>query len=112
MTARLSLGQNLFGSLLNHSRDFLDLPALQDDRVGRVVAPAPNSFASACSMVGGGRRSFAEMIIHAGSSPAAESLCPKRGNHFVKHALGKGFIKWSMTLQPSEEQGTTKHIDQ
>jgi hypothetical protein len=88
VTARLSLPQNLFGSLVNHSRDFLDLPALQDDQVGRVVAAAPNSFASACSMVGGGRRSFAEMITHSGSSPAAESLCPKRGNHFVKHALG------------------------
>jgi hypothetical protein len=41
-----------------------------------------------------------------------ESLCLKRGNHFVENALRKTFIKRSVTLQPSEEQGTTKHIDQ
>jgi hypothetical protein len=41
-----------------------------------------------------------------------ESLCLKRGNHFVENALSKAFIKRSVTLQPSEEQGTTKHIDQ
>jgi hypothetical protein len=41
-----------------------------------------------------------------------ESLCLKRGNHLVENALGKAFIKRSVTLQPSEEQGTTKHIDQ
>src|ERR1700692_4611380 len=41
-----------------------------------------------------------------------ESLCLKRGNHFVENALSKAFIKRSVTLQPSEEEGTTKHIDQ
>jgi hypothetical protein len=41
-----------------------------------------------------------------------ESLCLKRGNHFVENALSKAFIKRSVTLQPSEEQGATKHIDQ
>src|ERR1700688_1397034 len=41
-----------------------------------------------------------------------ESLCLKRGNHFVENALSKTFIKLRVTLQPSEEQGTTKHIDQ
>jgi hypothetical protein len=48
----------------------------------------------------------------AGSSPAAESLCPKRRNHFVENPLSKAFIKRGVTLQPSEEQRTTKHIDQ
>ena len=41
-----------------------------------------------------------------------ESLCLKRGNHFVENPLSEGSIKRSVTLQPSEEQGTTKHIDQ
>ena len=41
-----------------------------------------------------------------------ESLCLKCGNHFVENALRKAFIKRSVTLQPSEEQGTSKHIDQ
>jgi hypothetical protein len=41
-----------------------------------------------------------------------ESLCLKRGNHFVENVLSKAFIKRSVTLQPSEEQWTTKHIDQ
>ena len=40
------------------------------------------------------------------------SLCLKRGNHFVENVPGKTFIKRSVTLQPSEEQGTTQHIDQ
>ena len=41
-----------------------------------------------------------------------ESLCLKRGNHFLENTLSKAFIKRSVTLQPSEEQGTSKHIDQ
>ena len=36
-----------------------------------------------------------------------ESLCLKRGNHFVENPLSKAFIKRSVTLQPSEEQRTT-----
>jgi len=45
-------------------------------------------------------------------SVAAESPCLKRGNHFVENALSKASIKRSVTLQPSEEQGTAKGIDQ
>jgi len=41
-----------------------------------------------------------------------ESLCLKRVNHVVENPFSKAFIKRSVTLQPSEEQGTTKHIDQ
>src|SRR5438270_13692325 len=41
-----------------------------------------------------------------------ESLCLKRVNHVVEKPFSKAFIKRSVTLQPSEEQGTTKHIDQ
>ena len=41
-----------------------------------------------------------------------ESLCLKRGNHFLENTLSKAFIKRSVTLQPSEEQGTSKQIDQ
>ena len=36
----------------------------------------------------------------------------KGGNHFVENALGKAFIKRSVPLQPSEEQGSSKHVDQ
>ena len=36
----------------------------------------------------------------------------KGGNHAVKDAFSKGFIKWSVSLQPSEEQGSSKHVDQ
>jgi hypothetical protein len=55
---------------------------------------------------------FAETRARFSVALAAESLCLKRGNHFVKNVLSKTFIKRSVTLQPSEEQGTTKHIDQ
>jgi hypothetical protein len=61
------------------------------------------------------QRTNLEHVCHGrgcGFESAGESLYLKRGNHFVKNALGKGFIKRSVTLQPSEEQGTTKHIDQ
>jgi hypothetical protein len=41
-----------------------------------------------------------------------ESLCLKRGNYFLENTFSKAFIKRRVTLQPSEEQGTSKHIDQ
>ena len=36
----------------------------------------------------------------------------KGGNHSVKDAFSKAFIKRSVSLQPSEEQWSSKHIDQ
>jgi hypothetical protein len=36
----------------------------------------------------------------------------KGGNHAVKDAFSKAFIKRSVSLQPSEEQGSSKRVDQ
>jgi hypothetical protein len=36
----------------------------------------------------------------------------KGGNHAVKDAFSKAFIKRSVSLQPSEEQGSRKRVDQ
>jgi hypothetical protein len=44
----------------------LVLPSIARCPVGRVVAAAPNFFASACSIASGSRRSFAKMITHEG----------------------------------------------
>jgi hypothetical protein len=64
MTAHLSLAHNLFGSLVDHSPNCFWIFQHRKMEVGRVVAAAPNFFASACSMAGGSMRSFAEMITH------------------------------------------------
>ena len=55
---------------------------------------------------------FAETWARFSVALAAESLCLKRGNHFVENVLSKVFIEGSVTLQPAEEQGATKQIDQ
>src|SRR5579864_8403533 len=36
----------------------------------------------------------------------------ERRNHSVKDAFRKAFIKRSVSLQPSEEQGSSKRVDQ
>ena len=36
----------------------------------------------------------------------------KGGNHSVKDAFSKAFIKRSVSLQPPEEQGSSKRVDQ
>ena len=36
----------------------------------------------------------------------------ERRNHYVKDAFSKSLVKWSVPLQPSEEQGFIQRVDQ
>jgi hypothetical protein len=43
---------------------------------------------------------------------SVRSVWLKGGNHSVKDAFSKAFIKRGVSLEPSEEQGASKRVDQ